>query len=423
MQQDLPRWPIILLGWLFPIMWLLGAGFLFVAATGAICAWVLFSRRHVILPPGWFLWFAFLSLAVASVVQVDTSGRLVGYVMRLLTLLGATAIGLYVYSATPRSLSDRTVLTALMGLWVFVIVGGWLGVLFPEVVLSTPLSRVIPGALSSNSYVDSLVRPRFAEIQNPWGAEEPFLRPAAPFPGSNGWGCNVALLLPLVVAMIAELRGLRRWLLVSVTVAAVIPAVHTLNRGLVLGVTVALIYFAVHRLMRGHVVPALVTLLAGLSGLIVAQATGVIAAFSERLAVSNSNDTRGAIYSEAFDRAVQSPWIGYGAPRPSLTREVSVGTQGQVWYLMVSHGLLALVFFILFFLVAAWVGRNATGLALAAHIVVVVGLVLIWVYGLDGPQLAVFLLSAALSMRNVRTRPFPRLWVTGSSSRMSASRT
>ena len=86
-----------------------------------------------------------------------------------------------------------------------------------------------------------------------------------------------------------------------------------------------------------------------------------------------------------------------------------MGTQGHVWNIMISHGFVALAFYVGYFLLTAWQGRGARSPADAAHITVIVGCVLIWFYGLDGPQIAVLLLAGAVSVRDARTRAWPTL--------------
>jgi len=408
MPKDLPRWPITLLGFLFPVLWFLGFSFLFIPLIGFCATIVLIRRRHALLPPAWYLWFGYLVLVAASVVQIDSTGRLIGYAMRVFMVVGATMIAVYVYSATPRSLPTTYVFAMLSLLWVFVVFGGWLGVLLPEVTLQTPASLVMPNFLMSNELVDALVRPRFAEIQQPYGVAEPFIRPAAPFQGANGWGCNIAFLAPIVYRYIQTISGWRRVTLIAISLSALVPAAATLNRGLIIGLVLAIVYVAVRSILSGNIRVAGVAAGVILVGGFAANALGIVATLSSRLEASGTNDTRGALYDEAIQRTLESPILGYGAPRPSLLLDVSVGTQGHIWNIMVSHGFLALAFYVSFFLCMAWFGAKARPIADGAHVTVIVGVVLMWFYGLDGPQLAVLLIAAALSVRDARMvgRPF-----------------
>ena len=411
MPRDLPRWPIVVFGVAFPVLWVLGLGFAFLPLSGALAAAVMIRRRHAVLPPAWYLWFGYLVIVMASVVQVDSAGRLAGYILRLGMVLGASALAVYVYSASPRSVGVDVVYRSIAWLWIFVIVGGWLGLLMPEVVLQTPFSRVVPGSLMSNELVNALVRPPFAQIEYPFG-EDPVVRPAAPLQAANGWGCNIALMAPIVVRYITMLHGWRRTALVVVSLLGLVPAAATLNRGLFIGVGVALLYIALRALIAGRlrVVAAVAAVIVAAAA--VASVTGVVGSVTDRLESSGTNDTRSSLYEEAVARTAESPLLGYGAPRPSLRQEISVGTQGHVWNIMVSHGFLALAFYLAYFVATAWQGRNARAPADAGHITTIVGCVLIWFYGLDGPQVAVLLLAGVVSVRDVRTRAWPALSTT-----------
>ena len=401
MRVELPAWPLQVLALGYPIMWLLGLGFVSVAVIGATAIYVLWRFRATFLPRNWWLWLIYLVFVLASFIELDTAGRVVGYVSRLTMVLGATAIAVYVYSASVKSLPTRKVYFYLSFLWFFVIIGGWLGVLFPQTVLTTPVSMILPGFLADNEFVSTLTQPPFAEIQEPYGAEEPFYRPAAPLPGANGWGANVVFLAPLMYRYWTCLRGRSRWFFAIASLSAVVPAAATLNRGLILGLTVAGLYGAYRALLRGRIGPLLTFLAAAALVFVVAWSSGVLASLAERLELSGSNDTRSGLYEEAFQRTLESPLLGYGAPRPSYTYDVSVGTQGHLWNVMFSHGFVALACYLAFIITAAWLGRNAPPPADAAHVVVVVGLALVWFYGFDGPQIAVLLIAVALSLRAV----------------------
>ncbi len=408
MPQDLPRWPIVFFGLSFPVLWLAGLGFAYLPLSGALAVVVLVRRHHAVLPPAWYLWFGYLVLVLASVVQIDTIGRLSGYLLRVGMLLGASALALYVYSATPRSVGVPVVYRSLAWLWAFLVVGGWLGLVFPEVVLHTPFASVVPGPLMSNELVNSLVQPPLAQIEYPYG-EDPVIRPAAPLPAANGWGCNVALLAPVMVRYFTMVSGWRRIGVAGIGLLAVIPAAATLNRGLFVGLGVALGYVGLRAVFAGRLVTAAAVIGVLLGAFALASLAGVTASVSDRLDSSGTNDTRTSLYDEAVARTAESPLLGYGAPRPSLRQEISVGTQGHVWNVMISHGFVALALFIAYFLVSTWQGRQARAPADAAHVTTVVGCVLLWFYGFDGPQLAVLLLAGVVAVRDVRTRPWPAL--------------
>jgi len=138
----------------------------------------------------------------------------------------------------------------------------------------------------------------------------------------------------------------------------------------------------------------------GVLGGLVAIATGVLANLQTRLHYSQTNLGRQTIYREAFDGALQSPIFGHGAPQPSQTLSVSVGTQGQVWNVMFSYGFVALGLFLGWFVCAMLLSWRAGDQAkLWMHAGLFVCCLTFFYYGYDGIQLTVAMVTAALALR------------------------
>ena len=352
------------------------------------------------MPGGFFLWLLFVLWACFAAVEVQGSLRLVGFAVRLSTYFGATLVFLYIFNARTTLLPTRRILLGLAFFFAFVVLGGYLGVLMPRVTLSTPAAQLLPGSIAQNEYVNALVNPSFAEVQQPYGSPRTFFRPSAPFPYTNGWGCNVALLVPIMIATIsmsgrgrlhcphrdsgrchrAGVRDSESWHVLG----------DRLRPRLCLDPTRdAWKDRAFPRDCRLHLV-----------GIAFAAATGVTASLSERLHYSQTNVGRQTIYREAFDGAVASPVFGNGSPKPSQTLDISIGTQGQVWNLMFSYGFPALFFFVAWFVVAAWSSRRLPTLSgLFLHVALVVVLLTLFYYGYDGMQLAVAMAAAGVALR------------------------
>jgi O-antigen ligase len=272
----------------------------------------------------------------------------------------------------------------------------------PHGSISTPTERLLPSSVASNEYVRALVHPAFAEVQQPYGSPRAFYRPSAPFPYTNSWGCNMALLVPLLIAMLVEVRSPRvRIALGAALLAAAVPAAASLNRGMFIGLGVGTAYIAVRLAIRGRVVPlAAVVGSVGVAA-VGAVATGVFADLQQRLSYSHTNTGRLAIYRESFDGALSSPLLGNGAPRASETVDVAVGTQGEIWNVMFSFGFVALLWFVGWFVAAWWLSRRAPSVAdLWISAVLVVAIATFFFYGYDGPQLAVVMTAAALAVRD-----------------------
>jgi O-antigen ligase len=179
-----------------------------------------------------------------------------------------------------------------------------------------------------------------------------------------------------------------------------VPAFATLNRGMFLALGLVLAYASVRLAMRGRLLPLSMVLGGASVGLAVAVSVGVLARLQERLHYSRTNTGRQTIYREAFDGAVNSPIFGHGAPQPSTTVDISVGTQGQVWNVMFSYGFVALAFFLGWFglvVLQSWRPRDQA--ELWVHATLFVAFVTFFYYGYDGIQLTVAMCAAALALR------------------------
>lgn len=120
-----------------------------------------------------------------------------------------------------------------------------------------------------------------------------------------------------------------------------------------------------------------------------------------RQSYSSSTDGRASLYAETWHRALESPIFGWGAPRPSLSHGVSVGTQGYLWTLMFSYGFVGLALFAAFLLGAisrSW--RVRDDIALILHSSLIGAVAIVAVYGLDVMQWMTIGLVAAVLLRD-----------------------
>ncbi|WP_374058837.1 O-antigen ligase family protein [Planomonospora sp. ID67723] len=401
--RELPVWPLRAVFVFYPLWWVLGlapfAGLIFALPMVAN----LVRRGRVVVPRGFGIWLLFLLAMVVAGTQLDSVPRLVGLLFRLTAYGSATVIFVYVYNCSSRSLPVGRAVEFLVAFWIWVVIGGYLGVLFPEGSITTPMERLMPPSIAANELVGELIHPKFAEVQHPWGAAEPFVRPSAPFPYTNAWGSHYALLLPMVL-LFMRIRGTVRQgvLLALLATASLVPAFATLNRGMLLAVGFALVYGALRYAAKGHVKGLVAVVGAMVVGAVVAYLTGVADGITSRTSVSGSNDDRVGIYLEAFLRTLESPVLGYGAPRPSATIGVSVGTQGQFWNIMFSFGFPALLLFTLFLAGLAWRTRTLPLDLVWLHVVPVMAVFMMFYYGLDSTQLVVIFTAAALGLRHLR---------------------
>jgi hypothetical protein len=401
--RDLPVWPLWVLFAGFPVLWLLGlAGFAPQLAAIPMFA-TLATTRRVRLPRGFGIWILFLIWTLASAVEVDGGSRLLGFAFRASEYLSAAVIFVYVYNSSRRALPLRKLAVIMTWLLASVVVGGYLGLIAPYHVLDTPLARVMPQSLLNNSLVGNLIKPPFAETLN---SQYVHLapRPAAPFPYTNDWGVNFALLVPFVMALVLSTTKLRvRGLLVGLLVLGAIPALLTLNRGMLLGLAVGAVYVAIRFALRGHLRGLIAVGLGGLVALGLVAGLHINQRIANRTDTSDTNQTRTSLYVATFDATRQSPLLGYGSPRPS-TVEVgapSLGSQGQLWMVMYSSGFPGLLFFVggLGFLIVR-TRRTQDPASMWVHAATVMALSMIPFYRLESLELAIVMAAAAIVMRD-----------------------
>jgi hypothetical protein len=395
----LPAWPVLLILWGYPVFWATGLLAFSTPLVALPMLAFLVMRRRIVLVPGLLPFIGFVIWMLPCMLMVDQLGQMLSIGIRWTQFVSIAIIMVYIVNAR-ESLTPQRLLRGLTFIWCFIIVGGYLGMFFPEGQLTWTIGRFIPGSLLENEYVAELAFPGFAEIQTPWGAEEPFVRPSAPFAYTNGWGAAIAILTPIVVGRVVSERTARSaWWLALAVVAAVPPAVATTNRGLFLGLAIGIGYVLIRLALRGHWLPFIwVSLLSVAVGVMLTW-SGLLESVAERQETVDTTDGRSNVYLETFQRTLESPVLGFGAPRPGLTTEVYVGTQGAVWNAMFCFGFVGLILFMAFLVGAAlrtWEAPNVAALWVQASVVVAV--VLAFFYGLDRHLLFVGI-AAAMMLR------------------------
>lgn len=399
----LPRWPLTAMLAFFPFWWALGiAEMAWIPLAG--CMGVLMIRRGGIrVPRGFALWLMFLVLMCASVIGIDTSGRLIGFIYRALLYLTVTVVFVYVYNAR-ETLTVRYVLGLFTLFWLWTAIGGAAGLVAPEFSFRTPLAYVLPKGLQSNELISEMVVRRLTQY-NPdsWLALSP--RPSAPFLYTNGWGNVFSLTLPTTVAYLTVIpRGRRFWLLLLAIPLSLVPAFLSLNRGMFIGLAVAAAYLFIRFVLAGRLRAVMLLGGIGVIALVAALSLDVIDKLTDRVETSSSTEDRANLYEETFVRTLHSPLFGYGAPRPSFTDGApSAGTQGHVWMVMFSHGFPALLFFLAalawMFLATRRTGHTAP---LILHTIQLVILVEVFFYGVLPDGLILTFPAAALALRELR---------------------
>jgi hypothetical protein len=398
---NLPAWPILVMLWGFPAMWLLGVTVIPAALSMTFVMVVLLcATREITILPGVGVFTAFVLWIVPTAVMLDGTARALGFVYRFSIVAFALVAFVYTISAW-RQLTFRSVVNGLAFVWLFVVVGGILGMLFPTTRLSTPVGVLMPAWLTSNPYVHDLFFPPFAEIQHPYGSPTAFLRPSAPFPYANSWGVAILILTPVAVAAFILARTWwTRVVLLLGAVGMVPAAMASSNRGMFVALGLSAAYIWVRQCFRNRAVPVIAIGSIAIATVLFLVSRGLFDQLAQRQQYGQSTESRFTLYAETIRRTMDSPLLGYGAPRPSTAQDLSVGTQGYVWTLMFSFGFIGLALFLLFLwgtTIRTW--RAPSDVELALHSSLVVASAAVFVYGLDIMQMLALMLVSALLLR------------------------
>ena len=199
--------------------------------------------------------------------------------------------------------------------------------------------------------------------------------------------------------------------------AALIPLVYSLNRGVWVGVGLTVIYLAVRLAARGRV-GMLALVCAGLALVGVAvMATPLQGLITSRLQHQQSNSIRGSLSLAAIDDANAAPVTGYGDTRhqqgsassiavgPSKNcpscGQFPVGSNGQLYLLLVCNGWLGTLLFLGFFARLAWrYRRDRTPYGMAGVLVLLLSFLYMFAYVSVTAALEFTMVSAALLWRN-----------------------
>jgi hypothetical protein len=401
LRPNRTTWPIWTITAGMPVSFILGIhGFVW-ALPGLVLGARILSDRSSRFPRSTLPLVAFLGWILLSATMISSSSGYLLFAFRWLLFAGALATLVWLVNVSPARVPSMLMVDWLAALWIFLILCGYLGVLFPLFVTKSPF-QILLGPLGSVGFVDELSRWRFAETQGFLGYQLP--RPSAPFNATNGWGAAVGILTPFFLRswiLQPDQRRRRRGILIGV--AGVYPILVSVNRGLWISLGVALVYFAARKALRGKLRPFLVLVSTLLAVIVLLVATPAGQLVADKLDRSDrSNDSRGNLYELAYEGALESPLVGNGAPKRAEGAPEGmppVGTHGMLWYLMFVHGFVGLALFL------TWLagevlrsGRVRTTDGWWTHLALVIGLVQVPFYGLL-PQVVLFGIAAGLSHR------------------------
>ncbi|MBI2711043.1 MAG: hypothetical protein HYX34_15340 [Actinobacteria bacterium] len=392
------RW--LLLG--LPVWWALGVGTLAFPATAAVLAAQMLWRRTPLRgPKGFGLWLAFLVWVAVSAVALSWSSLPLAYLWRAAQYLSATTIAVWIYVTPRHRLTAEAVTETLARFWLVVVGAGWLGVIWPRVQFTSPFERLLPG-LASNSFFRDLSHPSLAQVQAFLGF--PIGRPNAPFAYTNDWGAAYAICAPFFLSRwVFSADPARRRHGRVLLALSLVPAIVSLNRGMGLSLLVGLLSASFRRDAVGPVARRALGLIV-VTFAVAALLTPLGDLVADRSANPHSNAGRSALYAESIRFANQRPIIGAGGPVAYVGDRLlpALGTQGQLWTVLVGQGYVGLGFFLgalFWFTKDTWRGPEVTRWCNVALLIAIVQLP---VYdGLPFPVIAM-LLVAALGARERR---------------------
>jgi len=384
------HWPLSLLFLGFPLWWVLGLTVLLPMFLSLVMAdQLLRRRRRLVLPQGFALWALFLAWVAIGVVVLwadapsaipgGGASRLAVFAYRVIWYFTATMVLLWIANLRESELPSRWLFQLLGFMFVVTTIGGLLGVLFPNLEFRSLVELLLPGGIRDNGLVQTMVHPKVADIERVLG--RPDARPKAPFAFSNTWGSSLALYLPFF--FVAWWRDGRTWQRIAVPfvmVAASVPIIYSLNRGLWICLGLAAVGYLALQIRKRRLAPIVVAVAVVAAVTLVFFLSPLATIFQERLAHAHSNERRGLLLTQTVASAAQgSPVVGFGSTRNVQGSFSSIagadtpdcsacglpplGTQGHLWMVIFSQGLVGAALFVAFFLVAfmrSWRCRTTT---------------------------------------------------------------
>lgn len=326
------------------------------------------------------------------------------FAYRWLLFAGCLTVFVWLVNVSEHKVPTERIVDWLAGLWITLVVLGYLATIFPDLIMASPLG-ILLGPIGNIEFVARITEWRFSETHQFMGYPVP--RPAAPFGSANSWGSAMGLLTPYFIrSWLVDVSAKRRRQGILLGLAGIYPILISVNRGLWLSLIVGACYFAARKALRGRF-SALAVLMVGV--VIVAVALVVTPAGSlvtDRLDNSDkSNDARSSLYERAWDGAKESPLVGHGAPvyaddLPEGTPPV--GTHGLIWYLMFLHGFVVLGLCMVWLAVEVFKsGTLRTPLSWWIHLSLIAAVVQMPYYGLL-PHLVLVGISVGLAHREAQ---------------------
>lgn len=380
----------------YPVWWAAGLGELIWPIAGLLMAFGLLRAGRASAPLSFGLFIMFVLVVAASGLMLEEPSDVLGWSIRLAQYV---SVGLIVpYILTFRHVvSARLVIRALGFFWLGIVIGGYLGLLLGDFSFTSPFALILPAGIEANELVGAVVNPSFADIETFLGYE--IRRPKVPFTYTNGWGSAVGILAPFVVLDARHGIGLsKRTARISLALA-IVPIIVSVNRGLWLSLVIAGAYAALIFVGRGQGRAVLQLLVVGLVVLLFVALSPLGDLFVDRLNVGHSDAQRSSLVTDTIAEVPNSPFIGFGGPRAVSEGGPPLGSHGQVWIVLFSHGLLgALTYFGFLLAMYARTQRFTSEVGLWAHVVILTSIVQALFYGHVPQQLGIIMAVVAIGL-------------------------
>ncbi len=347
-------WPLVLAIGAYPVWWLIGLELVVWPVVAGLLVLELIRRPQPLRAPrGVMLWVAFLMWTVASAVLLSGADRAAAWLYRTSHYAAVLVIVIFVASVSARALPTRRLAMALLSLYAAIVIGGYLGIVFTDIPFPSVLSLVLPGSIKGIGLVAESVNLEFGNTADFLGVR----RPSTLFAYTNAWAAALGVTTPLALFAYRFLSTTRAraafWLLLG---SSIVPVIVSVNRGLWVSLIVTGAAGLVLLAARGHLVAAVRILLAAITAVMVVWVTPLGDFVRRRLFETPNLSTRESLLDASLALTAKSPLVGWGAPvRDELVQDsnsLSVGTHGQLWTLLVSHGAIATACYFAFFLAA-----------------------------------------------------------------------
>ncbi len=407
------------------LWWALGVSGFIQAVMAIPMVVALYARGRTRIPKIFLIWVFFIAWMFVTFIQVHHLAHIVSFTWRGGLYIAAGILFLYVFNFSREALPTRSLVKAMAWFFVLTVLGGVIGMVLPKLNFTTLFEKLLPAStVAGHRFVCDQVVASTASL-NEFGSTK-IHRSKAPFIYTNQWGSAYALSLPFALAALmgGEIRSnLWRRALMVLIAFSLLPLVISLDRGSWLSVGVSITYATLRlafgrnrkwaRVARGLIVAAVlvaaVVLLTPLWGII-----------KLRLANGYGDKTRALLYATSIQAVQQSPIFGFGTPvsisivNPNATLVgPSVGTHGQFWTILVSHGIPGIVLFLGWWGLAFVktgrrlpdrAGRDANA-RFWAHVAILAGIVQMPYYELIPWGLFIMMLAAALALREAEPDP------------------